>query len=392
MFRKLINFKASAPGKDDGRLRMHYGIIGGVVGIIVNAAIFVVEIFIGLFTNSIAISADAFHNLADVISSVITIVSFKLASKPADKEHPFGHGRIEYLSALIVSFIVMLIGYQFLVSSISKILHPSGVLFSVVSLVLILTAIPIKILLSLFNHRLGRLIDSSALKATAIDALSDVFILSVASVSLIFASFTRLHVDGYLGVVVALFIMYSGFSIAKVVLNPLLGEPPDPDKVKNIVKDLLTYRYINGVHDLVMHNYGPGKFMASIHAEVPCNVAVTELHSSIDDAEKQLSEKYGILFVIHMDPLNDNDEDVKHARNILTEAIKPLKVIISIHDFHIVGNNNKKTLIFDAVVDNVKITSMQDEENLRLQINAALQSANPIYNAVVNIDRNYLQI
>lgn len=392
MFRKLLNFKASASGKDDGHLRMRYGIIGGVVGIIVNAAIFGVEIFIGLVTNSIAISADAFHNLSDVLSSVITIISFKLASKPADKEHPFGHGRIEYLSALIVSFIVMLIGYQFLVSSINKIMHPSAVRFSMISLVLILAAIPLKILLSLFNNRLGRLIDSSALKATSVDALSDVFILSVASVSLIFASFTKMHVDGYLGIVVALFVMYSGFSIAKVALSPLLGEPPDPDMVKNIVKDLLTYKYINGVHDLVMHNYGPGKFMASIHAEVPCNVAVTKLHGSIDEAEKQLSEKYGILFVIHMDPLNNNDEEVKQAKNMLSQAIKPMKSIISIHDFRIVGNSNKKTLIFDAVVDNVEIASVQAEENLRLQINAALQSVNPHYNAVVNIDRNYLQI
>jgi cation diffusion facilitator family transporter len=392
MLREILNPDAVKPETINVRLRQQYGIIGGVVGIFVNAAIFFTEIFVGIFTNSIAITADAFHNLTDVVSSVITIFSFKIASKPADKEHPFGHGRVEYLAALIVSFIVILIGYQFLQSSISKILHPSSVRFSAVSLVLILAAIPVKILLSFFNRRLGRLINSSALKATAVDALSDVFILVVASISLILASFTKMHADGFLGVVVAVFIMYSGYSIAKDALNPLLGEPPDPSIVRNVVKDLLTYQYINGVHDLVMHNYGPGKLMASIHAEVPCNVGVTKLHESIDDAEKELSHKYGILLVIHMDPLNSDDYAVRAAKEELLEAIKPIGAIQSIHDFRLVGESPKMNLIFDAVVDNLKITSEQDESDLRREINLALKSIHPDYNAIVNIDRNYLQV
>jgi cation diffusion facilitator family transporter len=391
MFKKLLTLKASQV-KLDGRLRQRYGFIGGVVGILINTSIFLTEIFVGLFTGSIAISADAFHNLTDVVSSVITIVSFRLADKPADKEHPFGHGRVEYVSAFVMSFIVMLIGYQFLESSIVKILHPSQVLYNPVSLVLILAAIPLKILLSLFNRRLGRLIDSSTLKATSVDALSDVFILTVASISLVVAAFTSAHVDGYLGIVVALFVMYSGFSIARDALNPLLGEPPEPGIVKNIVSDLLSFKYITGVHDLVMHNYGPGKFMASIHAEVPCDVAVLKLHESIDDAEKQLSAKYGILLVIHMDPLNNNDSEVRATMDDLLEAIKPIKPILSIHDFRIVGNGERMNLIFDVVVENGKISTRREEEELRGEINAALQSGHPRYNAIVSIDRNYTQV
>jgi cation diffusion facilitator family transporter len=212
--------------------------------------------------------------LTDTVSSVITIVSFKLASKPADRRHPFGHGRIEYLSALVVSMIIMIIGYEFLRTSVQKIMNPTAVRFSLLSLILILSAIPVKIGLSVFNRRLGKKINSSTLRATAVDALSDVLILSLSSVSLITAAFSDVHIDGWLGAVVAVFIMYSGFSIARQSLDPLMGEPPDPEIVRGLVSDMLKCDYVTGVHDLVMHNYGPGRFMASIHAEVPCDVPV----------------------------------------------------------------------------------------------------------------------
>lgn len=368
------------------------GMIAGMVGIAVNAAIFLLEICVGMVTNSIAITADAFHNLTDVVSSGITILSFRLANKPADKEHPFGHGRIEYLSTLIVAFIIMLIGYQFLQSSVQKILHPSRVLFSAVSLILILVAIPAKILLSLFIRRLGRRINSSTLKATSVDALSDVFILAVASISLIAAAVTQVPLDGYLGIVVALFIMYSGFSIARSALNPLLGEPPDPQMVHEIVADLLTFPNITGVHDLVMHNYGPGRFMASLHAEVPCDIPVIELHESIDAAEKQLSKKYGIFLVIHMDPLNDNDEEVRADKKELLSVLKSFKAVLSMHDFRVVGQNDFKNFIFDVVVENNLIRSSSDEEKLCRDIDAALKDLHPHYNAVVSIDRNYVDV
>ena len=371
------------------RQRERYGIISGAAGIGVNATIFLVELIVGLSVHSIPVTADAFHNLTDVISGVIMILSFLLANKPADNEHPFGHGRIEYLSTLLISLIIILIGFEFLKSSFGKIMHPQPVHFTVLALVLILSAIPLKIFLSLFNRRLAVRINSSALKATSFDALSDVFILAVASVSLVAAAFTTAPVDGWLGILVAVFIMYSGLSIAKKALNPLLGEPPDPQMVKTIVGDLMQFRYITGVHDLIVHNYGPGQFMASVHAEVPADVPVMLLHESIDAAEKELSQKYGIVLVIHMDPLNKDDEEVQKARAALLDAIRPLEGIQSIHDFRIVGKGEKKNLIFDVVIDSDRIRTRKQEENLRTAIRNALQQAHPNYNAVVSFDRNY---
>jgi cation diffusion facilitator family transporter len=372
--------------------RRHAGLIAGVVGIVVNSAIFCVEIFVGLLTGSIAITSDAFHNLTDTVSSFITIISFKLASKPADKQHPFGHGRIEYLSALLVSMIIMIIGYEFLRTSIQKIINPAPVKFTFLALILVLLAIPAKIGLSLFTRRLGKKINSSTLKATAVDALSDVLILTLSSLSLIVAAFSSVHIDGWLGSVVAVFIMYSGFSIAKNSLSPLIGEPPDPVFVKELVSDLLGYKYITGVHDLVVHNYGPERYMASIHAEVPCDVPVMKLHESIDEAETQLSEKYNVLLVIHMDPLNNNDKQVRELRQTLLKAISSMDEITSIHDFRVVGDGNRKNLIFDAVVDNEKIKSRRDETELRRRINESLQALDSRCRAVVNIDRTYVEL
>lgn len=380
------------PGNSgDSRLAEHtrYGIIGGLAGIVVNSLIFGVELLVGSLTGSIAITADAFHNLTDVISSVITIASFKFASKPADKGHPFGHGRIEYLSALLISMIIMVIGYEFLRTSAGKIMNPTPVTFRLWPLLLVLFAIPVKIFLSLFNRRLSRRIDSTTLAANAFDAMSDVFVLTVASLSLVTARFTRFPVDGYLGIVVALFIMYSGFSIAKKSLNPLLGEPPSPTLVKNIIGDLRQYRYVTGVHDLVVHNYGPGRYMASIHAEVPSDVPVMMLHESIDEAEMQLSAKYDIELVIHMDPLNNDDQEVRSAREKLLAAIKPIDAIESIHDFRVVGAGVKKNLVFDAVVKSGALRHPKDAERLRAQINASLRAVCPQYNAVVNFDTDF---
>lgn len=389
MFKELIR---GEPLKTLSSLkRNRYGSFGGLVGIAVNTVIFIIEVFAGLITGSIAIAADAVHNLIDVISSVITIISFKLAKKPADRKHPFGHGRVEYLSALIVAFIVMLIGYQFLSSSILKIMNPTQIRFSMVPFILVLVAIPLKLLLSFFDRRLARLIDSSTLKAASVDALSDVLILSVASVSLIVASVSDISVDGLLGVVVALFIMYSGFSIAKSALDPLLGQPPDPELVKNIVKDLCNYPDITGVHDLVIHNYGPGNIMASIHAEVPCDLPVMQIHETIDRAERELSERYSIMLVIHMDPLNKDDDEVIAAKEALMQAIRPNKEITSVHDFRIVGEGERKNLIFDAVVNSDDIRTERDKNELIKKVNDALQEFYPYYNTIMSIDRDYTQ-
>lgn len=370
-------------------VRARYGMIAGTTGIGVNALIFVVELIIGLASHSVAIMADAFHNLTDVASSLITVISFKVASRPADRHHPFGHGRMEYVSSLLVAIVIILIGFEFIQSSFEKILHPAAVHFSIVTLVLVLLFIPLKLLLSLFYRRLGKRIRSGTLQATAMDALSDVFVLAVASVSLICARFTTLPVDGWLGMLVSLFILFSGFSIGKQALSPLLGEAPDPAIVKAIVEGVQSYPYVTGVHDLIIHNYGPGKGMASIHAEVPADVPVMELHESIDRAERELSEKLNIVLVIHMDPLNKNDETTKRVQGELMEAIRPLSTVHSVHDFRIVGHGEHLNLVFDAVVDSGIPATNAATEQLVKEINELLHQKHPHYHAVVQIDRNY---
>lgn len=385
---RIINLILNGQDPADEKVRGRLGIISGAAGMAINGLIFIMELLVGAVVNSVAITADAFHNLTDVVSSVITVFSFRLANKPADKEHPFGHGRAEYISALIIAMVIIVIGYEFIKTSIEKILHPSPVNFSLISLILVLLAIPLKLLLSSFNKKMGRTISSSALEASSFDAFSDVLVLSVASLSLIVSAFTKLQIDGWLGALVALFIMYSGFSIAKMELNPLLGEAPEPELVKKIIDGVLETNYVSGVHDLIIHNYGPGKFMASIHAEVPCDVPILRIHDEIDRTEKFLSDKLGIILVIHMDPLNKNDEVVKSAQGIVEKVIQRFPEALSIHDFRVVGDSSVKNVIFDIVVDS-SIVTKTDEEELRKKINGEIKKQNPNYNAVINVDRNY---
>lgn len=385
LFSKVLDGKKNS----DAKAREKVGIISGIAGIVVNGLIFLIEIIVGGIVNSVAVTADAFHNLTDVISSVITIISFRLAGKPADKEHPFGHGRIEYISALFIAMVIIVIGYEFIRTSIGKILHPSGVAFNLVSLLLILASIVLKLSLSFFSRKLGNLINSSTIKATSFDALSDVFVLSVASLSLIVSAFSKVHIDGYLGVVVALFIMHSGFTIARAELSPLLGEAPDKELVKNIIDGVLKADYVSGTHDLLIHNYGPTKYMATIHAEVPCNIPALKIHDSIDRIEKELSEKLGIILVIHMDPLNNDDVTVKQAKKVVSKVIKDFPQILSMHDFRVVGEGRSKNVIFDLVVDS-SVKSKKDELLLCENIGEAVKRTAPEYNTVINVDRNYV--
>lgn len=384
----LVNFVLKNRDINDAKTRVTAGIVSGTAGMAVNGIIFVMEILVGTFVNSVAITADAFHNLTDVVSSFITVISFKLANKPADKEHPFGHGRVEYVASLIISMVIVVIGYEFIKTSIGKIINPSPVIFSLASLILVLLAIPLKLALSFFNRSMGKAIHSAVLEASSFDALSDVLVLLVASLSLVVSAFTKIEIDGWLGVLVAAFIMYSGISIAKKGLNPLLGEAPDQKLVKNIIDGVMETKYVSGVHDLIIHNYGPGKFMATIHAEVPCDIPILLMHDEIDATEKRLSEKLGIILVIHMDPLNKDDEVVKTAQNVVQKALKKFPQVMSFHDFRVVGSTAAKNLIFDIVVDSSVVTK-KDEKNLAQLINETVKAENMQYNTIVSVDRNY---
>lgn len=393
----LSNFLISKFIKDpkdinNKKVRDAYGYLGGIVGIIVNLILFATKLIIGIISNSIAVTADAFNNLSDVASSVITILGFKLANKPPDKEHPFGHGRLEYISGLIVSFLVMLVGFEFIKTSFDRIIHPSKVIFNLIPFILILVSIVFKIWISKFNKTIGKAIKSSALKASSFDALSDVISSSCVALSLILSKWIDIPIDGYIGVLVSFIIIYAGYSLIKETMNPLLGEAPDLELVKGVQSKLLSYDNITGGHDLVIHNYGPGRCMGSIHAEVPCNISIVEIHEIIDKAEKEISTEFDIHLVIHMDPINTDDKEVNNCRQELLNVLRFFSIIKSIHDFRIVGKGEYKNLIFDAVIDfNPSFTSI-DEAKLQEEIDKELKKYYPQYNVLMTLDRDYLGV
>jgi len=373
----------------NNKVREQYGYLGGVVGVIVNIILFVIKFIVGIISGSIAVTADAFNNLSDVMSSTITIVGFKLANKPADEEHPFGHGRIEYLSALAVGCLVLMVAFSFVKTSVGRIIKPEPVIFEIIPFALIIISIALKFWLSRFNKNLGDTIDSSALKAASVDAISDVVSSTVVAISLVISSKVSFPVDGILGVIVSLFILYSGINILKETVNPLLGSIPNGELVKKIEAEVLSYPSISGVHDLIIHSYGPNKYMASIHAEVPSSISIIEIHEIIDKAEKEISEKLNVLLVIHMDPINDDDDETNLIRGQIKEIIKEFNDIISFHDLRVVNCGEERNVIFDVVIThNIKRRNEQ-KDVLVSNLIAAIKAEYPNYNPVIAVDIDY---
>lgn len=392
MFSKFLikTFVKTPEDISDENVRGAYGFLAGVIGIIVNLFLFGVKLTVGMISQSIAVTADAFNNFTDAGSSLVTILGFKLSNMPADEEHPFGHGRIEYLSALIVSAMVMLVGVEFIRSSIERILNPTPVQFEVIPFVLILFSILFKIWLSRFNVIIGKKINSSALKAAGLDALGDVVTSSTVALSLLASKWTSFPIDGYVGVAVALMILYSGFKLTKETLNPLLGEAPDPELVFAIKNEVMSYDNITGVHDLIIHNYGPGKCMCSIHAEVPANMSVVKIHDIIDTAEKEVSEKLNVYLVIHMDPINVDDAEIMETQYELLKILNDHPVVKSMHDFRVVGSGEKKNLIFDIVVDSNRKKLQFTDEEIKHDICERVKKVYPTYNCVITVDNDFL--
>ncbi|WP_238858792.1 cation diffusion facilitator family transporter [Clostridium sp. YIM B02569] len=388
-FELIVNkfVKDNSNVKDD-TVRSSYGILGGIIGILANVMLFVIKLSVGIVVSSIAIMADAFNNLSDAASSLITILGFKLSNKPADREHPFGHGRIEYLSALIVAFMVMLVGFQFIKSSFEKIIKPEPITFEMTSFILLIISIFFKIWLSKFNKFIGEKINSSALKAASTDALGDVFTTTCVAISFLASKFTSFPIDGYIGMFVALFIVYAGFNLVKDTINPLLGEAPDPELVESIERMVLSYDNILGSHDLIVHNYGPGKCMASIHAEIPGNINVVDIHEVIDKAEREISKALKIYLVIHIDPICIIEGEVKEAYDEILSIIEKYDYIESIHDFRVVGEGDIKNLIFDVVIEPSKELSITDTELINI-ISEGVKKYHPSYNCVITIDKHY---
>lgn len=370
------------------KTREAYGALGGIVGIIINTTILIAELVIGLFLNSMAITADAFHNLTDALSSLVTIISFKFANKPADDKHPFGYGRIEYLTALLFSVAILVVGYEFLRSSILRILHPVNVPFNLVSFICMLLALPLQITLNRFTTYIGKIINSSALKASALESFTDILVLSMVTFSLLVTRFTDFPIDGYVALIVSLFILHSGVELLRDTIGTLLGKAPSEELVEELIKSLKEYSYILGVHDLVIHNYGPGKYMASLHAEVPYDVSIMDIHDVIDKAEKEVGAKYNLYLTIHMDPVKVNSPEVNLLKSQVEEKLSKIPGVLSIHDFRVVGNGEEKTLIFDTVIKKSYAIDAQKKE-IQVQIEEAIYAISPKYRVIVTLDREF---
>ena len=317
-------------------VRTAYGVLASIVGIFCNVFLFVVKFVVGFILHSVSVTADAFNNLSDAGSSIISFVGVKMAEKPADRDHPFGHGRIEYIAALVVSFLVLEVGFTFLKDSIGKIQTPETLNFQTVSVVILILSIAVKLWLGLFNRKLGEKINSKVMMAVFADSMGDVITTGATILSLIFFRLTGINIDGIVGVGVALVVMWAGVGIARDTLEPLIGEAIDPEVYEEIKSFVESYDGIEGTHDLIVHNYGPGRSMASIHAEVPNDVDIEQSHEIIDRIERDTAKKLGIFLVIHMDPVEMKDQRVLQIRDRAVQILRELDPACSIHDFRVV--------------------------------------------------------
>ena len=374
--------------RDDPAVRQRYGLLSGLVGIILNLLLSAGKFLAGVFTGSIAVTADAFNNLSDAGSSVVTLAGFRLAAKQADDDHPFGHGRIEYISGLIVAGAILLVGIELARSSLEKIFRPEAVDFSWLSVGILCASILVKLWMSAFNRKLGRRIGSAAMAATAADSLSDVVATSAVLLGTLVGHFTGLHIDGWVGALVAVFILRAGWGAAKDTLDPLLGQSPDPDLVSSIEKSILAHPQVTGVHDLVIHDYGPGRRMMSLHAEVPMDADVLEVHDVIDNIERELKEKFHIEAVIHMDPIATKDPYTNQLREQVAGLVREIDPDMTIHDFRMTAGPDHQNLIFDVVVPHH--CPLSDEEvKEAIAGKAKALEGGPFY-TVVSLDRSYI--
>lgn len=381
-------FVKDAGNVQDPQVRQRYGTLSGAVGIFLNLLLSAGKMIAGLITGSIAITADAFNNLTDAGSSVVTLVGFRMAGKQADDDHPFGHGRIEYLSGLAVSVVILLVGLELAKSSVEKIIHPEQVEFSWLSAGILIAAICVKLWMSYFNRSLSRRIGSAAMAATATDSLSDAVATSAVLLSAIIGKFTGVNIDAWAGILVALFILRAGWGAAKDTLNPLLGQSPDPELVRDIERTVLAHHQVVGIHDMIIHDYGPGRSMMSLHAEVPIGSDIMEVHDEIDAIERELKAKYRIDASIHMDPIVTGDETISKARKMVAELVREVDPAMTIHDFRMTSGPRHRNLIFDVVVPySVKST----DEDVRREIERKIRAADPNSFAVIQIDRAYTQ-
>ena len=375
--------KNSADIKDPA-VRAAYGTLSGIVGIVVNLILFAAKFAVGTLSGSIAITADAVNNLSDAGSSIISLVTFRISAKPADREHPFGHARIEYVSSMIVSFLILLIGYELLSSSVGKILHPVETVFRLSSVVILALSIGCKLWLGLFNRTLGKKIDSGVLRATGADSLSDALSTAAVLLSLLITKWTGFDTDGYMGVIVAVIILVAGIRILNETKNSILGEAPSEETVKVILDTVAEYPQALGTHDMMVHTYGAGMTIASLHIEVDGTDDIFALHDLMDTIEKRLYSEHHILCTVHMDPIVTDDERVSALRERTLAAVREIDERYDIHDFRFVEGLTHTNLIFDVVVP---FEDAHKPEAVRAAIEEKIAAFDGSFYAVVTVDR-----
>jgi len=371
---------------ENADVRTRYGVFSSIICMIVNVLLFAVKLTIGLLAGAVSVVSDAFNNLSDAASNLISVVGVKIAGRPADDDHPFGHGRIEYITALIVAFLILIVGYEFLKSSIDAIFNPKDLSFSWISVIILAVSLLGKLFICLFNKRLGKKISSAVMEATATDAIGDMAITSVTILSMLIFSIFKINIDGYAGVIVSAMILWAGISVAKDTLQPLIGEQTDPDLRKKLKTFVESYEGVVGTHDLIVHSYGESHYMATIHAEVPDDANIVICHELMDRIERDCKEQLGIMLVIHMDPVSSGIE-AEQYRAMIDEILKNIDETLLYHDFRFVNGEKRINLIFDVVA---KTHLKPDEEAALIEnINAQAKARDSRFCCVITVDYMY---
>jgi cation diffusion facilitator family transporter len=369
-------------------VRTAYGLVASIVGIFCNVLLFIVKFVVGIWLHSISVIADSFNNLSDAGSSIISFVGVKMASKPADEEHPFGHGRMEYIAALIVAFLVVEVGFSFLRDAIGRIGEPQELQYHAASIIILALSVGVKLWLSVFNRKLGKKINSKVMLATATDSMGDVITTLATIVSILVFRFAGINIDAFVGIGVSLVIMWAGIGIARDTLEPLLGEAVPKDVYRQITTFVESYEGVLGTHDLIVHNYGPGRSMASVHAEVPNHVDVEASHEIIDRIERDMLQQFGIFLVIHMDPIEVDNEQLAAAKEQVILAVKQIDDVLTIHDFRMVDGEHQINLIFDLVVP----ASYDKEQRKELcqNLRKSMYQIDERYRCVIQVENSFI--
>lgn len=368
-------------------IRNQYAILSSITGIIVNILLSLLKLVIGVISNSISIISDALNNITDAGSSIVTMIGFKLSQKKVDKNHPWGHGRMEYIAAFIVDILILLVGIELLKTSVEKIIHPELPTINNITLIILLVAILTKLWLFIFYKKIAKLIDSAAIRGNAYDSISDVVSTSAVLISAIVAKFFGISIDGYVSLFVSIFILYTGGKAIKEIIDILLGTTPDPEFVKEIEGFVKKYEMVEGIHDMMIHDYGPGRKIISFHAEIPADANIGKAHDIIDRIEQDMYEKFHCITTIHMDPIVVNDDKINNMRKLTEDIIKEINPQFSIHDFRMTDGGERVNLIFDLALPR---DGNFNKEEIKRKVQEKIHNTDKTYYAVITVEHTYV--